>query len=62
MHEDLSEQQPDTRFVYKPYIRCLDCTGMLHEIAPGRLLFNFGMRQLGNRLHQARLEKRTSDA
>ena len=48
---------PDTKFMYYPRIRCLDCPGKLYTTGPGTGLSNFEIH-LKNRLHLERVANR----
>ena len=49
---------PDTKFMYYPQIRCLDCPGKSYPPGPGNTVDNFMIDHLGNRLHRKKVEQR----
>lgn len=51
---------PDTKFMYYPRIKCLDCPGKLYTPGPETGVNNFEVH-LKNRLHREKVEKRVSD-
>ena len=48
---------PGTKFVYLPYIKCLDCTKKKYGVGPGVTLRNFEVH-LKWRRHRERVEER----
>ena len=48
---------PDTKFMYYPRIKCLDCPWKLYTPGPGGTVDNFEIH-LKNRLHRERVEWR----
>ena len=50
---------PDTKFMYYPRIKCLDCPGKLYTPGPGTGVTNFEVH-LKNRLHRERVEERVT--
>ena len=51
---------PDTKFMYYPRIKCLDCPGKLYTPGPETGVNNFEVH-LRNRLHREKVEKRVRD-
>ena len=52
---------PDTKFMYYPRIKCLDCPGKLYTPGPETGVNNFEVH-LKNRLHREKVEKRIRNA
>lgn len=56
-----SEPTPgDTKFMYYPRIKCLDCPGKLYTPGPETGVNNFEVH-LKNRLHREKVEKRVKE-
>lgn len=51
---------PDTKFMYYPRIKCLDCPGKLYTPGPETGVNNFEVH-LKNRLHREKVEKRIKE-
>ena len=51
---------PDTKFMYYPRIKCLDCPGKLYTPGPETGVNNFEVH-LKNRLHREKVERRVRD-
>ena len=47
----------DTKFMYYPRIKCLDCPGKLYTTGPGFTVENFKVH-LNNSLHREKVERR----
>ena len=57
----LNEPSPsDTKFMYYPRIKCLDCPGKLYTPGPETGVNNFEVH-LRNRLHREKVERRVRD-
>ena len=48
---------PDTKFMYYPRIKCLDCPGILYYPGPGTTVDSFEIH-LKKRFHRVRVERR----
>ena len=48
---------PDTKFMYYPRIKCLDCPRKVYTAGPGTTVDNFKVH-LKNRLHREKVERR----
>ncbi len=51
---------PDTKFMYYPRIKCLDCPGKLYTPGPETGVNNFEVH-LKNRLHREKVERRVRE-
>ncbi len=51
---------PDTKFMYYPRIKCLDCPGKLYTPGPETGVTNFEVH-LKNRLHREKVERRVRE-
>ena len=51
---------PDTKFMYYPRIKCLDCPGKLYTPGPETGAKNFEVH-LKNRLHREKVERRVGE-
>lgn len=51
---------PNTKFMYYPRIKCLDCPGKLYTPGPETGVNNFEVH-LKNRLHREKVEKRVQE-
>ncbi len=48
---------PDTKFMYYPRIKCMDCPGKMYTPGPGITVDNFEVH-LKNRLHKEKVKQR----
>ncbi len=51
---------PDTKFMYYPRIKCMDCPGKLYTPGPGITVDSFEVH-LKNRLHKEKVKQRNRE-